>query len=141
MYFFILDSYSFQLTNKGTVQLSYNWQVVMEDEILRRKSVSFADEDQMRLPSRCSTAATDLMDVYPFTVIPEMGTVGVGKKQNFTVKFAPLDMQDYEGRLICRYVQIRSDPNFMALLTRICYALPWSIAICTLQGPLSTYLY
>ncbi|XP_033625714.1 hydrocephalus-inducing protein homolog [Asterias rubens] len=92
----------FQLTNKGTVQLSYNWQVVMEDEILRRKSVSFADEDQMRLPSRCSTAATDLMDVYPFTVIPEMGTVGVGKKQNFTVKFAPLDMQDYEGRLICR---------------------------------------
>ncbi|XP_022080460.1 hydrocephalus-inducing protein homolog isoform X2 [Acanthaster planci] len=97
--------FSFQLTNKGLVQLSYNWQVVMEEEVLRRKSVSFADEDQLRLPSRCSTALSGaelLADVSPFAITPEAGTVGVGKKQSFVVKFSPLDMQDFEGRIICR---------------------------------------
>ena len=93
----------FQMTNKGNVKLNFNWQMVMEDIINHRKSVSFADEDQLRLPSRCSTAVpSEAMDLEPFVIEPEMGSISAGKKQNFTVKFAPLDMSDFEGRLICR---------------------------------------
>ncbi len=92
------------MANKGNVQLNFNWQILMEEVISHRKSVSFADEDQLRLPSRCSTAPpSESVDVEPFTIEPDMGMIAAGKKQNFTVKFAPLDMFDYEGRLICRY--------------------------------------
>ena len=90
------------MTNKGTVELPFSWQVVMEDEAAHHKSVSFADGEQLRLPSRCSTATEGTVDVYPFTVEPDMDSIAPGKKQNFKVKFAPLDIKDYEGRLICR---------------------------------------
>lgn len=37
----------------------------------------------------------------PFVVEPEFGTIQAGKKETFTMKFSPLDVNDYEGRLIC----------------------------------------
>lgn len=73
-----------------------------EDPSAQRKSVSFADGDQMRLPSRASTASADVVDMFPFTIEPDVGSIPSGKKQNFTVKFSPLDVRDYEARLICR---------------------------------------
>ncbi|XP_071959113.1 hydrocephalus-inducing protein homolog isoform X2 [Antedon mediterranea] len=94
--------YTFFIANKGSIQLDYSWQVVME-ELAQRKSVSFADKDHMRLPSRCSTGImSDVPDVFPFTITPDVGTIPAGKKQNFNINFSPLDVQEHEGRLICR---------------------------------------
>ncbi|XP_033116735.1 hydrocephalus-inducing protein homolog isoform X2 [Anneissia japonica] len=94
--------YTFFIANKGSIQLDYSWQVVME-ELAQRKSVSFADEEQLRLPSRCSTSImSDVPDIFPFTIMPDVGTIPAGKKQNFNIMFSPLDVQEHEGRLICR---------------------------------------
>ena len=93
------------MTNKGNVKLDFSWQVIMEEALSHRKSVTFADDDQLRLPSRCGTSAGVSMvyDAEPFVITPDCGTILPLKKQNYTVMFSPLDMSDFEGRLICRY--------------------------------------
>lgn len=37
----------------------------------------------------------------PFTIEPDTGTVAVGASQVFKIKFAPLDVNDYQARLTC----------------------------------------
>ncbi|UJR14639.1 hypothetical protein I4U23_001632 [Adineta vaga] len=46
---------------------------------------------------------TPLADVgyVPFMVEPDTGSIAVGASQIFKVKFAPLDINDYQARLIC----------------------------------------
>ncbi|XP_077982980.1 hydrocephalus-inducing protein homolog isoform X2 [Glandiceps talaboti] len=108
--------FQFQMTNKGNVQLDYNWQVILEDS---RKSVSFADEDNLRLTTpRSLSVITDIPDVIPFSIEPDTGTVAVGKKQNFTVKFSPLDVSECEGRLICRISNLEEGKQGPVILVR-----------------------
>jgi hydrocephalus-inducing protein len=38
----------------------------------------------------------------PFFIEPEFGSIPPGKKGSFKVKFSPLDVSEYEGRLVCR---------------------------------------
>jgi len=42
----------------------------------------------------------------PFIVEPASGVVLPGKTAAVTVKFSPLDVNEYEGRLICRFVTL-----------------------------------
>jgi len=46
-----------------------------------------------------SELATDL---FPFTIEPEVGSIPAGKKANFVLKFAPMDVVDYTTTLTCR---------------------------------------
>lgn len=41
----------------------------------------------------------------PFNIEPENGTVAPGRAVSLSVKFSPLDVSDYEARLICRLVK------------------------------------
>lgn len=41
----------------------------------------------------------------PFTVEPDSGTMAVGATQVFKIKFAPLDVNDYQARLTCWLVE------------------------------------
>jgi len=51
---------------------------------------------------RPSSSCTNRLDNIPFSIEPELGTVHPGKSVQFSVKFSPLDANNYEGRLICR---------------------------------------
>ncbi|CAF0941486.1 unnamed protein product [Adineta steineri] len=46
---------------------------------------------------------TPLADVgyIPFMIEPDIGSIAVGASQIFKIKFAPLDINDYQARLIC----------------------------------------
>ena len=65
--------------------------------------------------SAATTSASSTESGYPpyvpFSVTPETGTVQPGKKATITVKFSPLDVTEYEGRLICRYDKHRETWN------------------------------
>ena len=78
--------------------MDYNWQVVMENmaPVLTR-AVTFMSEGE-RPESRIDAVDASYI---PFNVTPEFGTIAAGKKQRFKVKFSPLDVNTYEGRLIC----------------------------------------
>lgn len=109
--------YDFQLSNKGSVTIDYNWQVVMENFANQGpRSVTFAatesrpptaaglvvrpDSSTERPSSSHSSVITDVA-YCPFTIEPESGSILPGKKTTFTVKFSPLDVSENEGRLIC----------------------------------------
>ena len=42
----------------------------------------------------------------PFTIEPDTGSIAVGASQVFKIKFAPLDVNDYQARLTCGLVDI-----------------------------------
>ncbi|XP_053402100.1 hydrocephalus-inducing protein homolog isoform X11 [Mercenaria mercenaria] len=90
--------YEFTMSNKGSVQLDYSWQVVMENFTPTiQRAVTFISEGD-RPESRVDVVDTQYI---PFTIEPEYGTIMAGKKQTFSLKFTPLDANDYEGRLVC----------------------------------------
>ena len=43
-------------------------------------------------------------DVFPFSIVPEVGSILAGKKATFTVRFCPLNVGEHEAFLRCRYV-------------------------------------
>uniref|UniRef100_A0A2C9K9X8 HYDIN/VesB/CFA65-like Ig-like domain-containing protein n=1 Tax=Biomphalaria glabrata TaxID=6526 RepID=A0A2C9K9X8_BIOGL len=91
--------YSVVLNNEGKVALNYHWHVLMDSFTPSvQRSVTFMSNGD-RPESR-----VDVVDIpyTPFFVEPEFGTIAAGKSASCVVKFAPLDANDYEGRLICR---------------------------------------
>ena len=114
--------YDFQISNKGSVTINYNWQIVMENFAAQGpRSVTFAASES-RPPTAAalvvrqdgtterptSTTSSIISDVAyaPFTIEPEMGSILPGKKSTFTVKFSPLDVNEFEARLICSIVNL-----------------------------------
>ncbi|XP_035827636.1 hydrocephalus-inducing protein [Aplysia californica] len=90
--------YSVLLQNEGQVALDYNWQVLMDSFTpMMQRSVTFMSEGE-RPESRVDVVETSYI---PFLVEPQFGTIPAGKSASCVVKFAPLDSNDYEGRLIC----------------------------------------
>lgn len=104
-----------QLLNKGSVSVDYNWQVILETigNSPGPRSVTFATDRPATAaalavrdvrPSSASSSLISDAPYMPFTVNPAMGSIRPGKKTDFVVKFSPLDVNEYEGRLICRLV-------------------------------------
>ncbi|RXM33054.1 Hydrocephalus-inducing protein [Acipenser ruthenus] len=110
--------FEFQMLNKGNVQLEFSWQVLMESY---GKGVSFS-EKHANLPegqgngtqplSRSGTRPVSALesvsplltgdpDLPPFIVEPSIGVIAARKKQVFLIKFSPLDVAEFEGRLVC----------------------------------------
>ena len=109
-----------ELQNKGTVPLDCNWQVIMDDFLQRPGSqraetprpatagpLIINSSDDIRPSTSGSSRLSDAPYV-PFLIVPESCTVQPGKSTKLTVKFSPLDVGEFEGRLICRSVKKRT---------------------------------
>ncbi|MGH0142283.1 UNVERIFIED_CONTAM: hypothetical protein FKN15_002865 [Acipenser sinensis] len=102
--------FEFQMMNKGTVQLEFSWQVLMESY---GKGVSFS-EKHANLPEvsaleSVSPLLTGDPDLPPFIVEPSTGVIAARKKQVFMIKFSPLDVAEFEGRLVCSIPNLKDD--------------------------------
>ncbi|XP_078688637.1 hydrocephalus-inducing protein-like [Branchiostoma floridae x Branchiostoma belcheri] len=117
--------YEFTLNNKGTVSAHFNWQLVTDG----LKSVSFAPTERpptaptpdLRPSSRMMLSpppGEDLAVPSPFSISPETGTVPAGKKQTFTVKFSPMDIRQYEAKLICNIPNLEEGKQAPVLAVR-----------------------
>lgn len=115
-----------QLQNTGTVPLEFNWMVVMDDFTRSRQSgmddrSTVVDMEASR-PATAGPLLVNSEDVHPssvdsyftagvpytpFSITPENGTIAAGKILSLCVKFSPLDVNDYEARLICRSVELK----------------------------------
>lgn len=97
-YMLHFTSFRFNLSNKGNIKMDYSWQVFMENMAPSlTRAVTFMSEGE-RPESRIDVVDASYV---PFTISPEYGSIAAGKKQRITVKFSPLDVNTYEGRLIC----------------------------------------
>lgn len=94
-----LSSHSITIQNEGRVALDYSWHVVMDNLVSTVKQPVTYTSSTERPESR-----VDLVDVtyVPFMVDPAYGSIPAGKTAQCLVKFAPLDANDYQGKLICR---------------------------------------
>uniref|UniRef100_A0A8C3T1C3 HYDIN axonemal central pair apparatus protein n=1 Tax=Chelydra serpentina TaxID=8475 RepID=A0A8C3T1C3_CHESE len=111
--------FKFQLSNKGNVALEYSWKVVMEDS--RRAFISAMSAGSTKLP--CSRPTSQLGSVLesvssfmcavavlpPFSMEPSSGIIPAGKKQQFLLKFSPLEVGEFEGHLLCSIPNLK--PN------------------------------
>ena len=87
------------MQNSGTVAMDYNWQVVMDNfSPSLQRSVTFLSEGE-RPESRVDIVEPSYV---PFSVQPHFGSIQPDKQVTCSVKFSPLDVNDYEARLICR---------------------------------------
>lgn len=97
--FVYLSTTRITLQNEGQVAMDYKCQVVMDNFTpLIQRSVTFMSEGE-RPESRVDVVDTSYV---PFIVEPSFGRIPAGKTETMVVKFAPLDANEYEGRLICR---------------------------------------
>ena len=111
--------------------MDYNWQIVMENYATssQARSVTFAQEESRPMtagplvarsqtvrPSSAASSVVSDVAYTPFAIEPESGSILPGKKGNFTVKFSPLDVNEYDARLICRY-ELKN--NFSTVLLSI----------------------
>ncbi|CAL8355249.1 unnamed protein product [Lota lota] len=101
------------MVNQGVVQLEYSWQVFMDpDSNGQRAAVTPSSRPgtpggapvSTARPSSALTCLTRLLgdpDLPPFTVEPDVGSLGPGASQTFSIRFCPLAVASYSGRLIC----------------------------------------
>ncbi|XP_043935458.1 hydrocephalus-inducing protein homolog [Protopterus annectens] len=124
--------YEFTMSNNGNVQLEYSWQLVMEGY---GKAVSFvegqsqyqeensspdisANQPESRIHHAASrSGSVESKATYPFndtdipvfSVEPCRGFILPGKKSEFQVKFSPLEVGEFEGRLICSIPNLKRE--------------------------------
>ena len=153
-YLFVFHLFSFTISNKGDVQLDYQWSF---EPVHKSKAVGLTEPfpsgperpgspagqsssqqtgrpstsagassvpPQTRAPqvstrpgsSMCGRPSSALAlayeagsvvseggsDVFPFVMEPQRGSIPAGKKGSFVVKFSPLDVSEYDARLIFR---------------------------------------
>ncbi|XP_062469968.1 hydrocephalus-inducing protein-like [Pezoporus occidentalis] len=120
---------TFQLSNTGNVALEYTWMAAVEDERsvnrtgelllsnLNGDSLSSTCGTSGKLhPSRCSSqldhelehvssslnsSLNAISGKSPFSVEPRSGTIPVGQKQLFQMKFSPVYVGDFESCMLC----------------------------------------
>ncbi|XP_066494024.1 hydrocephalus-inducing protein-like [Tiliqua scincoides] len=128
-----------ELRNPGNVQLEYSWRVVMEEG---GRAVNFAtellstspEEDPLRTsaasvrtqssrPLSQLESVMESMSSYvfpvgshpPFFVEPNSGIIPPGSSRCLHVKFSPLEVGEFEGRLLCCISNMKPDEEGPAL--------------------------
>ncbi|XP_059190373.1 hydrocephalus-inducing protein homolog [Centropristis striata] len=106
-----------QIVNHGAVKLEFSWQVVMDpkDNIVnndqgdgtltsRPGSRAAAVVPEARPASALASMTSLLMgnpELPPISIEPTVGAIEPGAVQNFTVRFSPLEVAQFQGRLVC----------------------------------------
>ncbi|XP_047205151.1 hydrocephalus-inducing protein homolog isoform X6 [Girardinichthys multiradiatus] len=99
-----------QIINVGSVKVDFCWQVQMDScyKISNPKqdesSGSGPGSSLSRPPSACSSVLSLLKgnpELPPFSVEPRIGTINPGATQNFSVCFSPVEVAQFQGRLLC----------------------------------------
>ena len=101
----------FSITNKGQVGLTYHWRIELEDG----RTAEYPLEEQEPRPISRQNTTLDRNSAglvpelvppatpayVPFSVDPFVGVISSGRKRTFHVRFAPLDIGEFKGKLIC----------------------------------------
>ncbi|XP_034444093.1 hydrocephalus-inducing protein homolog [Hippoglossus hippoglossus] len=101
-----------QLVNQGDVKLEYSWQVVM-DLISNTGNDQEAAASAEARPHSAVSSETSLLkespELPPFSVEPSIGFIGPGSTQNFSICFSPLEVDQFQGRLLCSIPNLQEE--------------------------------
>ena len=89
--------YNLPLTNSGQTTLSYKWALAhIDGSPLAPFSSQMGTEGTGAGQNECR-------EVVPFSIDPTSGQIPPGEEAVFRVCFSPLDVSDWEYKLLCRY--------------------------------------
>ena len=91
--------YTLPLRNTGQIALSYTWAGVHMDS-----SPLTPHSSQLDLDEETGEVKSEGGEVMPFSVTPTSGQIPPGKEVACSVRFSPLDVRDWECKLVCRYI-------------------------------------
>ena len=89
---------TFPVCNTGNITLSYKWSLVHMDG-----SPFTPHSSQLHLEEETGSVVSEGGEVAPFSITPPAGQILPGKEAGFTVRFSPLDVREWECKLVCRY--------------------------------------
>ncbi|CAB1432186.1 unnamed protein product [Pleuronectes platessa] len=101
-----------QLVNQGGVKLEYSWQVVIDLISNTANEQEAAASPEARPHSAVSSERTPLREdpeLPPFSVEPSFGFIASGSTQNFSVCFSPLEVAQFQGRLLCSIPNLQEE--------------------------------
>ncbi|GAA6080556.1 hydrocephalus-inducing protein-like isoform X5, partial [Tachysurus ichikawai] len=127
--------FQIQMANKGTVELEYSWQVMMDTS---EKTQGFVHGDMTITPAKgnqtglrpasnlwsLSTLLLGDPELPPFTVEPNMGLILPGTNQIFYIRFSPLEVSYYEARLVCSIPNLK-DTQGPVIAVNGCSIMPY----------------
>ncbi|GAA6221266.1 hydrocephalus-inducing protein homolog [Lates japonicus] len=106
-----------EIVNEGSVKMEFSWQVLMDPSsktvnndqgdgtsISRPGSRSAGVFTGVRPASALASVMSLLMgspELPPFSVEPGMGAIEPGSTQTFSCRFSPLEVAQFQGRLLC----------------------------------------
>ncbi|XP_056622256.1 hydrocephalus-inducing protein homolog isoform X2 [Triplophysa dalaica] len=104
--------YKLQMENKGSVHLEYSWQVLMEtygktacfEQGGRTSRSAHGRRTPLRPASSLQNVCSLLLgdpELPRFSVEPGVGSISPGESQTFHIRFSPLEVAEFEARLIC----------------------------------------
>ncbi|XP_063801928.1 hydrocephalus-inducing protein homolog isoform X2 [Pseudophryne corroboree] len=116
--------YRFLMQNTGSVQLQYSWQVHMvgqskgggfspgpdntDDPLVSARSPSIHSRPASVLESVSSLLSLGV-EAFPFCVQPNTGVIPGRESQEFLIKFSPVEVGAYDGRLACSIPNLHPD--------------------------------
>ena len=90
-------AYKLPVSNAGQIPLSYRWTLVHMDG-----SPLTPQPSQLHLDRDTGSLLSEGGEVVPFSIASSSGQVLPGKEAVFSVRFSPLDVRDWECKLVCR---------------------------------------
>ena len=93
--------YKLPLNNTGQIPLSYSWSIVHMDG-----SPITPCSSQLQLEKSTGNIAGEGGEIVPFSISPSVGEILPEKAAVFSVSFSPLDVREWECKLVCRCVCI-----------------------------------
>lgn len=95
--------YNLPLTNSGQTTLSYKWGLVHMDG---SPLAPFSSQLLQVGTEKTEASQSEGGEVVPFSIEPTSGQIPPGEETVFHVRFSPLDVRDWEYKLLCRYMYI-----------------------------------
>ena len=96
--------YNLPLRNTGQITLLYRWRLVHMDG-----SPFTPHSSQLHLDEETGSVQSEGGEAVPFRVVPASGQIPPGKDALCSVRFSPLDVRDWECKLVCRCVYVQVD--------------------------------
>ncbi|XP_028813720.1 hydrocephalus-inducing protein homolog [Denticeps clupeoides] len=105
--------FQLEMVNNGNIKLEYSWQVLMDSfgkNVSQRDVTPHGSAMALRPASSLQRVSALLLgdpEVPPFTVEPSLGVIPPGANQTFQIKFSPLEVAEFEARLVCSIPNVK----------------------------------
>lgn len=106
-------TFNFQLKNTGTAKMDFDW--------------SFRNADGSPL---------EAYQITPYSVSPVEGVVDANQSTEITIRFAPVEVEDYACQLVCNIPHLDSGYKALSILLKGKVLRPW----CHFENPESDYV-